>query len=216
MPEVRIEAEPRTEFGKGAARATRRAGRVPAVMYGHGAENRHFTLPGHDLMIALKTPNALFGIAGLGGKSLLALPKAVQRNAITGFIEHVDLIEVRRGEKVTVEIPVRVSGEVFSGGLLDQQLVQIAVEAEATNLPDGVDVDVEGMETGTAVHAKDIALPSGSTLVTDPDALVLHVLAAPTAEQIEADLGEAPAEAEAGEAVEGAEAPAAEAEPEAE
>ena len=216
MPEVRIEAEPRTEFGKGAARATRRAGRVPAVMYGHGAENRHFTLPGHDLMIALKTPNALFGIAGLGGKSLLALPKAVQRNAITGFIEHVDLIEVRRGEKVTVEIPVRVSGEVFSGGLLDQQLVQIAVEAEATNLPDGVDVDVEGMETGTAVHAKDIALPSGATLVTDPDALVLHVLAAPTAEQIEADLGEAPAEAEAGEAVEGAEAPAAEAEPEAE
>ncbi|HTR94363.1 MAG TPA: 50S ribosomal protein L25/general stress protein Ctc [Trebonia sp.] len=216
MPEVRIEAEPRTEFGKGAARATRRAGRVPAVMYGHGAENRHFTLPGHDLMIALKTPNALFGIAGLGGKSLLALPKAVQRNAITGFIEHVDLIEVRRGEKVTVEIPVRVSGEVFSGGLLDQQLVQIAVEAEATNLPDGVDVDVEGMEIGTAVHAKDIALPSGTTLVTDPDALVLHVLAAPTAEQIEADLGEAPAEAEAGEAVEGAEAPAAEAEPEAE
>jgi len=216
VPEVRIEAEPRTEFGKGAARATRRAGRVPAVMYGHGAENRHFTLPGHDLMIALKTPNALFGIAGLGGKSLLALPKAVQRNAITGFIEHVDLIEVRRGEKVTVEIPVRVSGEVFSGGLLDQQLVQIAVEAEATNLPDGVDVDVEGMEIGTAVHAKDIALPSGTTLVTDPDALVLHVLAAPTAEQIEADLGEAPAEAEAGEAVEGAEAPAAEAEPEAE
>jgi large subunit ribosomal protein L25 len=213
VPEVRIEAEPRTEFGKGAARATRRAGRVPAVMYGHGAENRHFTLPGHDLMIALKTPNALFGIAGLGGKSLLALPKAVQRNPITGFIEHVDLIEVRRGEKVTVEIPVRVSGEVFSGGLLDQQLVQIAVEAEATNLPDGVDVDVEGMEIGTAVHAKDIALPSGTTLVTDPDALVLHVLAERTAEEVEADLGETAAEAEGGEA---AEAPAAEAEPEAE
>lgn len=206
MPEVRIEAEPRTEFGKGAARATRRAGRVPAVMYGHGAENRHFSLPGHDLMIALKTPNALFGIAGLQGKPLLALPKAVQRNPITGFIEHVDLIEVRSGEKVTVEIPVRVSGDVFSGGVLDQQLVQIAVEAEATHLPDGVDIDVEGMEIGTAVHAKDIALPSGSTLVTDPDALVLHVLAAPTAE----------AEAEEGEGAEGAEAPAAEAAPEAE
>ena len=213
MPEVRIEAEPRTEFGKGAARATRRAGRVPAVMYGHGAENRHFTLPGHDLMIALKTPNALFGIAGLDGKSLLALPKAVQRNPITGFIEHVDLIEVRRGEKVTVEIPVRVSGEVFSGGLLDQQLVQIAVEAEATHLPDGVDIDVEGMEIGTAVHAKDIALPSGTTLVTDPDALVLHVLAERTQEEVEAELGETPAEAEAGEAEAGAEA-AAEAEAE--
>ena len=217
MPEVRIEAEPRTEFGKGAARATRRAGRVPAVMYGHGAENRHFTLPGHDLMIALKTPNALFSLAGLGNKALLALPKAVQRNALTGFIEHVDLIEVRRGEKVTVEIPVRVSGDVFSGGLLDQQLVQIAVEAEATHLPDGVDVDVEGMEVGTAVHAKDIALPSGTTLVTDPDALVLHVLAERTAEEVEADLGETPAaEAEAGAVAEGEAAEGAEAQAEAE
>jgi len=197
VPEVRIEAEPRTEFGKGAARRTRRAGRVPAVMYGHGAENRHFSLPSHELMIALKTPNALIRIEGLG-KSALALPKAVQRDAIKGEIEHVDLIEVRRGEKVTVEIPVRVNGEVFSGGLLDQQLVQIAVEAEATHLPDGVDVDVDGMEIGTAVHAGDIALPSGSTLVTDPDALVLHVLAAPTAEQVAEEIG-APAEAEAAE-----------------
>ena len=213
MPEVRIEAEPRTEFGKGPSRRIRRAGRVPGVMYGHGAESRHYTLPEHDLMIALKTPNALFSLAGLGGKAVLALPKAVQRNAITGFIEHVDLIEVRRGEKVTVDIPVRVSGEVFSGGLLDQQLVQIAVEAEATHLPDGVDIDVEGMEIGTSVHAKDIALPSGTTLVTDPEALVLHVLAPPTAEQIEAELGETPAGVEEGEA---AEAPAAEAEPEAE
>jgi large subunit ribosomal protein L25 len=138
---------------------------------------------------------------------VLALPKSVQREAILGFIEHVDLIEVRRGEKVTVDIPVRVSGDVFSGGLLDQQLVQISVEAEATHLPDGVDVDVEGMEVGTAVHAGDIALPSGATLVTDPEALVLHVIAAPTV-----DLGETVAEAAAeGEAAEGeaaAEAPA--------
>src|SRR6201985_3954234 len=117
-------------------------------MYGNGTPTRHFTLPGHELRIALKTPNVLISIAGLEGKPVLALPKAVQRDAIRGFIEHVDLIEVRRGEKVTVEIPVRVSGEVFSGGLLDQQMVQIAVEAEATNLPDGVDVDVEGMEIG--------------------------------------------------------------------
>ncbi|HXT92669.1 MAG TPA: 50S ribosomal protein L25/general stress protein Ctc [Trebonia sp.] len=206
MPEVRIEAEPRTEFGKGASRRTRREGRVPGVMYGHGTPNRHFTLPGHELMIALKTPNALISIEGLEKQALLALPKAVQRDAIHGFIEHVDLIEVRRGEKVTVEIPVRVSGEVFPGGLLDQQLVQVAVEAEATHLPDGVDVDVEGMEVGTAVHASDIALPSGATLVTDPEALVLHVIAAPTV-----DLGEEPeAAAEGEEAAEGeaAEAPA--------
>jgi len=175
-------------------------------MYGHGTPNRHFTLPGHELMIALKTPNALISIEGLEKQALLALPKAVQRDAIHGFIEHVDLIEVRRGEKVTVEIPVRVSGEVFPGGLLDQQLVQVAVEAEATHLPDGVDVDVEGMEVGTAVHASDIALPSGATLVTDPEALVLHVIAAPTV-----DLGEEPeAAAEGEEAAEGeaAEAPA--------
>jgi large subunit ribosomal protein L25 len=200
VPEVRIEAEPRTEFGKGPSRRIRRAGRVPGVMYGHGAESRHFTLPEHDLMIALKTPNALIRLEGLG-KATLALPKAVQRDAIRGDIEHVDLIEVRSGEKVTVEIQVRVTGNVFPGGLLDQQLVQISVEAEATHLPNGVDVDVEGMEIGTSVHAGDIALPAGTTLVTDPEALVLHVLGAQAV-----DLGEA-AEGEAAEG-EAAEAPA--------
>ncbi len=207
MPEVRIEAELRTEFGKGAARRTRRAGRVPAVIYGHGAEARHLSLPEHELMLALKTPNALLRLEGLPGRAGLALPKAVQRHPIKGVIEHVDLIEVRRGEKVTVEIPVRVTGEVFSGGLLDQQLVQIAVEAEATNIPDGIDVDVEGMEVGTAVHAGDLALPQGATLQVDPEALVLHVLAAPTAAQIEAEIGEA-----APEAAEALEVPAAPAE----
>jgi len=191
VPEVRIEAELRTEFGKGAARRTRRAGRVPAVIYGHGAQARHLSLPEHELMLALKTPNALLRLEGLPGRSGLALPKAVQRDPIKGVIEHVDLIEVRRGEKVTVEIPVRVTGEIFPGGLLDQQLVQIAVEAEATHIPDGVDVDVEGMQVGAAVHAKDLDLPEGTTLQVDPEALVLHVLAAPTAEEIEAELGEA-------------------------
>ena len=195
MPEVRIEAELRTEFGKGAARRTRRAGRVPAVIYGHGAEVRHLSLPGHELMLALKTPNVLIRLEGLPGRVGLALPKAVQRDALHGFIEHVDLIEVRRGEKVTVEIPVRLTGEVFPGGLLDQQMVQIAVEAEATHIPDGVEVDIEGMEIDTAVHAKDLVLPEGSTLQVDPEALVLHVLAPPTQEQIEAELGEGAPEA---------------------
>jgi large subunit ribosomal protein L25 len=196
VPEVRITAEPRTEFGKGAARRTRRAGRVPAVMYGHGSENKHITLPGHDLMLALKTPNVLFRLEGLSGRPGLALPKAVQRDPIKGFIEHVDLIEVRQGEKVTVEIPVRVTGEVFSGGVLDQQLVQIAVEAEATHLPDGVDVDVEGMEVGTVVHAGDIVLPPGTTLQVDPDVLVMHVVQAQSQAQFEADLGEGAPEGE--------------------
>jgi large subunit ribosomal protein L25 len=195
VPEVRIEAEPRTEFGKGASRRTRRAGRVPAVLYGHGAENRHFSLPEHELMIALKTPNVLIRLEGVG-KATLALPKAVQRHAIKNEIEHVDLIEVRRGEKVTVEIPIRVSGEVFSGGVLDQQLVQLAVEAEATNLPNGVDLDVDGAEIGTSVHAKDIKLPSGTTLVTDPEALVLHVVAQQSQAQYDAELGEAAEDAE--------------------
>ena len=190
MPEVRIEAEPRTEFGKGAARAIRRAGRVPAVMYGHGAENRHFTLPEHELMLALKTPNALFRLEGAGGRPALALPKAVQRHAIKGLIEHVDLIEVRRGEKVTVEIPIRVNGEVFSGGMLDQQMVQLSVEAEATHLPDGVDVDVEGAEIGVQVFAKDLALPEGTTLAGDPEALILHVVAQQTQASFDEEIGE--------------------------
>jgi large subunit ribosomal protein L25 len=191
VPEVRIQAEPRTEFGKGAARRTRRAGRVPAVIYGHGAEARHLSLPEHELMLALKTPNVLIALTGLG-KAGLALPKAVQRDPLKGTIEHVDLIEVRRGEKVTVEIAVRVSGDVFSGGLLDQQLVTISVEAEATHIPDGVDVDVEGMEIGTGVHARDLVLPAGATLVTDPEALVLHVVepAAEIAAEAEVAAGE--------------------------
>lgn len=198
MPEVRIAAEPRTEFGKGAARRTRRAGRVPAVIYGHGAQTRHLSLPEHEIMLALKTQNALIRLEGLG-RAGLALPKAVQRDPLKGTIEHVDLIEVRRGEKVTVEIAVRVAGDVFSGGLLDQQLMTVSVEAEATNIPTGVDVDVEGMEIGTSVHAKDLVLPDGTTLSTDPEALVLHVVE-PAAEAA-AEAEEAAAQAEGAEEV---------------
>ena len=197
MPEVRIVAEPRTEFGKGPARRIRSAGRVPAILYGHGTETRHVTLPGHQLLMALKTPNVLIEVDGLSGRPQLTLPKAVQRDPIRGDIEHVDLILVRRGEKVTVEVPVQVTGEIESGGLLDQQMVRLSVEAEATQIPQGITVDVEGMEIGAAVHAGDLDLPSGVTLVAEPEALVLHVLAAPTAEQIEAELGEAPTGEEA-------------------
>jgi large subunit ribosomal protein L25 len=182
VPEVRIATEARTEFGKGAARRSRRVGRVPAVLYGHGTETRHLSLPGHDLMLALKTPNVLLRLEGLKSGSEIALPKAVQRDPVRGDIEHVDLILVRRGEKVTVEVPVRVIGEIFPGGLLEQQLVQIPVEAEATNIPQGIDVDVTGMQIGAAVHARDLTLPRGVTLQVDPEILVLHVAAQPTAE----------------------------------
>jgi len=177
VPEVKIAAEARTEFGKGAARRSRRAGKVPAVLYGHGTETRHLNLPGHDLMLALKTPNVLLRLDGLKNGSEIALPKAVQRDPVKGFLEHVDLILVRRGEKVTVEVPIRVSGDIASDGLLDQPLVQIPVEAEATNIPQGIDVDVEGMEIGQAVHASDLKLPPGVTLQVEPDTLVLHVIA---------------------------------------
>ena len=145
MPEVRIAAEPRTEFGKGPARRERQAGRVPAVLYGHGTDTRHITLPGHAVMMALKTANVLIRLDGLPGGNQLVLPKAVQRDPIRGFVEHVDFILVRRGEKVTVEVPVEVTGEVFSGGLLDQQLVQVSIEAEATNIPGAIEVDVQDM-----------------------------------------------------------------------
>jgi large subunit ribosomal protein L25 len=205
VPEVRIAAEPRTEFGKGPARRERRAGRVPAVLYGHGSEPRHVSLPGHEVLLALRTANVLIRLEGLPGGSQLALPKAVQRDAIRGSVEHVDLIMVRRGEKVTVEVPINVTGEVAPDGLLDQQLVQISVEAEATNIPPGIEVDVEGMAIGASVHAGDLTLPKGVTLAVEPDILVLHVIAAPTAEQLEAELG----------LPEGEEAEAAEAPPEA-
>jgi large subunit ribosomal protein L25 len=198
VPEVRIAAEPRTEFGKGPARRERRAGRVPGVVYGHGTDPRHVSLPGHDVLLALRTANVLIRLEGLPGGSQLALPKAVQRDAIKGSVQHVDLIMVRRGEKVTVEIPVTVTGEVAPDGLLDQQLVQIAVEAEATNIPPGIEVNIEGMPIGTAIHAGDLTLLAGVSLAVEPDILVLHVLAAPTAEQMEAEIG-AP-EGEQGEA----------------
>ena len=191
MPEVKIAAKARDEFGKGAARRSRREGRVPAVLYGHGTETRHLSLPGHDLMLALKTPNVLLRLEGLKNGSEIALPKAVQRDPVRGFIEHVDLILVRRGEKVTVEVPIRVSGDIAPGdGMLDQQLVQISVEAEATNIPQGIDVDVEGMEVGQAVHAGDLKLPAGITLQVDPDTLVLHVIAQQAAEEPEAEAAE--------------------------
>lgn len=215
MAEVRISAEPRSEFGKGAARRVRRSHKVPAVLYGHGTPPRHVSLPGHELMLALKTANVLLLLEGLDGGDELALPKAVQRDAVSGHLEHVDLLLVRRGEKVTIEIPVHVTGALASEGFLDQQLVTLAVEAEATHIPQQLEVSIEGLEIGQSVHAKDVPLPTGSSLQTDPEAVVVHIAAAATAAQVEAELAEAEAEvgisaagaeaAESGEAAESAE-----------
>ncbi|MBA9003543.1 50S ribosomal protein L25/general stress protein Ctc [Thermomonospora cellulosilytica] len=210
MSEVRIVAEPRTEFGKGAARRTRRAGKVPAVLYGHGTPPQHITLPGHDLMLALKTPNVLLRVEGLANGAELALPKDVQRDPIKGFLEHVDLLLVKRGEKVTVEIPVNVIGDVVSGGRVEQPVIQIAVEAEATHIPEAVDVDVAGLQIGDSVLARDLKLPSGASLTADEETLILQIVDATVATG-PAPEEEAEAEAEAGEpAAEAGEGPAAE------
>jgi large subunit ribosomal protein L25 len=213
--EVKIQAEPRTEFGKGAARRIRRADKVPAVLYGHGSDPVHITLPGHDLMLALKTANALLSIE-LDGDSRLALPKQVQRDPIKGFIEHADLILVRRGEKVTVDVAISIVGEAAAETFVTVDHNSIAIEAEATAIPQSIEVNVEGAEVGTQIHAKDLVLPAGATLAIDPEALIVNVTAATTAEELEADLAEAEAELgiehEEAEAAEGEAAPTAEGE----
>lgn len=183
--------EPRKEFGKGAARRTRRSGRVPGVVYGRGTPPRHVSLPSHELMLALKTSNVLLRLEGLEGGNTLTLPRAVQRDPIKGFLEHVDLLVVKRGEKVVVEVPIHVVGEIVRDGMLDEQLVRVEVEVEPTDIPESIEIDVDGMEVGASVHAGDLKLPQSAALATDAEALVLHVLPRPTAEQIEAELAEA-------------------------
>ncbi|MEU7056850.1 50S ribosomal protein L25/general stress protein Ctc [Streptomyces sp. NPDC046197] len=188
MSEVKISAETRTEFGKGAARRIRRDNKVPGVLYGHGSDPLHLTLPGHDLLLALRTPNVLISLDIDGKTNELAIPKSVQRDPLKGFLEHVDLQLVKRGEKVTVEIPVHAEGELAPGGnLLEHVLAALPVEAEATHIPEAVTVSVEGLAAGASVHAKDITLPSGVTLAVDEDAVVLQVLQAQVEEAPEGE-----------------------------
>ncbi|HET8561699.1 MAG TPA: 50S ribosomal protein L25/general stress protein Ctc [Marmoricola sp.] len=196
MSEDLIKAETRTQFGKGAARRIRRADKVPAVIYGHGTDPIHVTLPGHDTMLALKHGgvNAVLNIE-VEGKKKLALTKQVQADPIKGFIEHVDFVEVKKGEKVTVEVPVHVVGEAKSDALVVTEHATVSIEAEATHIPEYVQVDVADAEAGHQVFASDLSLPSGSTLLTDPETLVVNVTHAPTAEEVEAELEEAEAEA---------------------
>ncbi|BCL28388.1 50S ribosomal protein L25/general stress protein Ctc [Streptomyces aurantiacus] len=195
MPEVKLAAETRTEFGKGAARRIRRESKVPAVVYGHGGDPVHITLPGHELQLALRTPNVLLTL-DIEGKSQLAIPKAVQRDAIKGFLEHVDLLLVKSGEKVSVEVYVHTEGELAPGSfLLEHVLSTLLVEAEATHIPESVTVSIAGLEAGAAILAKDIPLPEGTTLVTDEDAVVLQVLAAQSEEPSDEAAGAESAEA---------------------
>ncbi|MFF9146258.1 50S ribosomal protein L25/general stress protein Ctc [Streptomyces sp. NPDC014861] len=198
MSEVKLAAAVRTEFGKGAARKIRRAAAVPAVLYGHGTDPVHLTLPAHETTLALRTPNVLLALDIEGKGSELAIPKAAQRDPLKGSLEHVDLLLVKRGEKVTVEIVVETEGDLAPGAFLVENVLNtLSVEAEATHIPESVTVSIEGLSAGDSIQAKDIALPKGTSLVTDPEAVVIQILAAqaeePAAESAEGD--EAAAEA---------------------
>jgi large subunit ribosomal protein L25 len=180
----KLVAESRTVFGKGAARRIRATGKIPAVIYGHGTEPQHVTLPGHEVSLILRKANAVFDL-DINGKSQLALVKDVQKDPVRQIIEHIDLVIVRKGEKVTIDIPVHVIGEAAPGTQVLQDANTLSIEAEATNIPERLTVDIEGLGEGTQIHASDVKLPEGSALISDPDVLVVGITGA-----TDADLGE--------------------------
>ena len=195
----KLVAEVRDQFGKGFARRIRAAGRIPAVIYGHGTEPQHVSLPGHEVGLILRKANQVLEL-DIAGKTQLALVKDVQKDPVHQVIEHLDLVVVRKGEKVTVDVPVHVEGESAAGTIAALDANTLSIEAEATHIPERITVDIEGAEEGTQIFAKDLSLPEGSTLVSDPETLVVNVTV-PAA----VDLGETEA-AEGGESAEGAEA----------
>jgi large subunit ribosomal protein L25 len=189
VAEARIDAETRTEFGKGAARRTRRAGKIPAVLYGHGTDPQHLSLPELEFkrIVREQGQNAVITI-NVGGTPQLALTKTVVSHPIRPYIEHVDLLVVRRGEKVQVDVQVVVTGEAGPDTLVTQELTTVQVEADVSSIPEQIEVSVEGKEVGTQITAGELELPRGTTLVTDAEALVVNVVPAPTAEALEAEL----------------------------
>lgn len=197
MSEVRLAAEPRTEFGKGAARRTRRAGKIPAVLYGHGSDPKHLALPALEFARVVREhgQNAVLTLDIDSSGTELALTKTVTTHPIKNYIEHVDLLLVRRGEKVSVDIPVVVTGEPAAGGLVNVELATVVVEAEALHIPEQIEVSVEDVPAGTQVTAAQLTLPQGVTLATDPEALVVNVVVAPTAAQMEGEGAEGVEEA---------------------
>jgi len=201
VSEVKLTAESRNEFGKGAARRLRRAKMIPAVLYGHGTEPVHVALPGHATMLALKNSNALLAL-DLDGAVQLALPKDVQRNPVRGDIEHVDLVLVRRGEKVVVEVQLHVTGSPADNALATSELNTLSLEVLATAIPQSVEISVEGVRAGTQIHAGQIELPEGAILHGDPEAIAVIVAAgsleAPPADAPEGDVVEEPAVETAG------------------
>jgi large subunit ribosomal protein L25 len=189
VAEARIDAETRTEFGKGAARRTRRAGKIPAVLYGHGTDPQHLSLPSLEFARVVREQgrNAILAL-NIAGRTQLALTKTVVTHPIRPYIEHVDLLVVRRGEKVTVEVQVVITGEAAPGALVTHELNTLEIEADALHIPEHVEVSVDGAEPGTQITAGAVPLPEGSELKGDPDALVVHVIAAPSEAQLEGEV----------------------------
>lgn len=189
-----LDATVRTEFGKGAARRIRRQDKIPAVLYGHGETPIHLELEGHATMLAVKNPNNLLTIR-FDGNEELALARDVQRHVLRRDIEHVDLVIVKRGEKVTVDVAVHVEGEAAPETVVTTENATLSIEAPATDIPESFTVSVEGLEAGTQILAKDVELPQGVTLVSDEELLVVNVTEQISAEALEAELAEAEAEA---------------------
>ncbi|MFV9427590.1 50S ribosomal protein L25/general stress protein Ctc [Rhodococcus aetherivorans] len=193
--ENRLVASVRTEFGKGAARRARRAGQVPAVLYGHGTEPRHLALPDLEFAAVLRNhgTNAILTL-DIDGEDQLALTKSVVVHPIRRYIEHADLLVVKKGEKVTVEVPVVLSGEAGSGTLVVNEVNTIKLEADALNIPEEITVSIEGAEAGTQILAGGVELPAGSTLQDDPELLLVNIVEAPSADALEGTEGEEAAE----------------------
>lgn len=187
MSEVRLVAELRTEFGKGAARRTRRAGKIPAVLYGHGTDPKHVALPALEFARVVREHgrNAVLALDTGAGQNELALTKTVTTHPLKNYIEHVDLLVVRRGEKVVVDVPLVVVGEPAAGTLVTQEASTLSVTAEAMHIPDQFEVSVAGVEAGTQILASQVQLPAGTELHVDPDTLVVNVVTSPTAEDME-------------------------------
>jgi large subunit ribosomal protein L25 len=206
VSEVRLAAEARTEFGKGAARRTRRAGKIPAVLYGHGSDPKHLALPAIEFARVVREhgQNAVLTLE-IDSTSELALTKTVTTHPIKNYIEHVDLLLVQRGEKVNVEVPVVITGEATPGTLVTQDATTIEVSVEALHIPDQFEVSVAGVAAGSQILAKDIVLPAGAELATDPETLIVAVNVAPTAGDMQGETegeGETAAEAPAAESTE--------------
>ena len=192
MAEANIVAETRTEFGKGAARRTRRAGKIPAVLYGHGTDPQHLALPELEFkrIVREQGRNAVITI-DIAGRPQLALTKTVVAHPIRPYIEHVDLLVIRRGEKVVVEVQLVITGDAAPGSLVTQELNALEVECDVSSIPEQIEVSVEGVRIGTQIHASDLTLPANTELRGDPELLVANVVAA-----TEADAGEEPEAAE--------------------